>query len=73
VDPLAAGIVERLGGMLIHRVIITREYSIPCVIGIPEATEEVATGYRLTVDGYFGIMVIDSRVGRSTKGLNVSP
>ena len=33
--PLAAGIVERRGGMLIHGAIIAREYGLPCVTGIP--------------------------------------
>jgi phosphohistidine swiveling domain-containing protein len=35
VIPLAAGIVERRGGMLIHGAIIAREYGLPCVTGIP--------------------------------------
>ena len=61
VAPLAAAIVERRGGMLIHGAIIAREYGIPCVTGIPEATERIAGGDRLTVDGYLGIVVIDSR------------
>ena len=61
VAPLAAAIVERRGGMLIHGAIIAREYGIPCVTGIPEATERIVDGDRLTVDGYLGIVVIDSR------------
>ncbi|HUV06577.1 MAG TPA: PEP-utilizing enzyme, partial [Spirochaetia bacterium] len=61
VAPLAAGIVERRGGMLIHGAIIAREYGIPCVTGIPEATERIQSGDRVTVDGYLGIVVIDSR------------
>jgi pyruvate,water dikinase len=56
--PLAAGIVERRGGMLIHGAIIAREYGIPCVTGIPEATRRIADGDRVTVDGYLGIVVI---------------
>jgi phosphohistidine swiveling domain-containing protein len=58
VAPLVAGIVERRGGMLIHGAIIAREYGIPCVTGIPEATQRIASGDRLTVDGYLGIVVI---------------
>jgi pyruvate,water dikinase len=60
VAPLAAAIVERRGGMLIHGAIIAREYGIPCVTGIPEATERIADGDRITVDGYLGIVAIDS-------------
>ncbi len=58
VVPLAAGIVERRGGMLIHGAIIAREYGLPCVTGVPLATELIRTGDRLTVDGYLGIVVI---------------
>lgn len=58
VVPLAAGIVERRGGMLIHGAIIAREYGLPCVTGVPEATALIGTGDRLTVDGYLGIVVI---------------
>jgi len=37
--PLCSAIVERRGGMLIHGAIIAREYGIPCVTGVPDATE----------------------------------
>ena len=56
--PLAGGIVERRGGMLIHGAIIAREYGLPCVTGIPDVTEIVRTGDRITVDGYLGIVVL---------------
>jgi rifampicin phosphotransferase len=58
VVPLAAGIVERRGGMLIHGAIIAREYGIPCVTGIPDATSLIPNGIRVTVDGYLGIVII---------------
>jgi pyruvate,water dikinase len=58
VVPLAAAIVERRGGMLIHGAIIAREYGIPCVTGIPGATELISSGDQITVDGYLGIVVI---------------
>jgi phosphohistidine swiveling domain-containing protein len=56
--PLAAGIVERRGGMLIHGAIIAREYSLPCVTGVPDATVLIQTGKQITVDGYLGIVVL---------------
>jgi pyruvate,water dikinase len=59
VVPLAAAVVERRGGMLIHGAIIAREYGLPCVTGVPEATALIHTGDTLTVDGYLGIVVID--------------
>ena len=58
VVPLASGIVERRGGMLIHGAIIAREYGIPCVTGIPDVTGIIDTGDMITVDGYLGIIVI---------------
>jgi pyruvate,water dikinase len=61
--PLAAAIVERRGGMLIHGAIIAREYGIPCVTGIPEATRVIKSGDHLTVDGYLGIVTIDRSNG----------
>jgi pyruvate,water dikinase len=58
VVPLLGGIVERRGGMLIHGAIIAREYGLPCVTGIAGATSLIATGDRLTVDGYLGIVTV---------------
>lgn len=58
VVPLAAGIVERRGGMLIHGAIIAREYGIPCVTGVADAANLIRTGDRITVDGHMGIVII---------------
>ena len=57
--PMAAAIIERRGGMLIHGAIIAREYGIPCVTGVPDATRLIHNGDRLTVDGFLGIVTID--------------
>jgi pyruvate,water dikinase len=58
VVPLAAGIVERRVGMLIHGAIIAREYSLPCVTGVPEIMRFAASGQEVTVDGYLGIVIM---------------
>jgi phosphohistidine swiveling domain-containing protein len=58
VVPLAAAIVERRGGMLVHGAIIAREYGLPCVTGVPAATTAIATGETITVDGYLGIVIV---------------
>ena len=60
VVPLASAVVERRGGMLIHGAIIAREYGLPCVTGIPDATALIQTGDEITVDGYLGIVTIGS-------------
>jgi pyruvate,water dikinase len=61
VVPLAAAIVERRGGMLIHGAIIAREYGLPCVTGVPDATRRIRTGDRLDVDGQIGLVVCTRR------------
>lgn len=61
VVPLAAGVVERRGGMLIHGAIIAREYGLPCVTGVPDAVTFIHTGDTITVDGYLGIVTLDHR------------
>jgi pyruvate,water dikinase len=63
VVPLVAAIVERRGGMLIHGAIIAREYGIPCVTGIPDATQVIHSGDRVAVDGYLGIVRVDPTTG----------
>ncbi len=60
VVPLAAAVVERRGGMLIHGAIIAREYGLPCVTGIADAAALIRSGDLLTVDGYLGIVTIGS-------------
>ncbi len=61
VVPLAAAVVERRGGMLIHGAIIAREYGLPCVTGVPDATSLIRTGDTITVDGHLGIVTLKSR------------
>jgi pyruvate,water dikinase len=56
--PLAAAIVERRGGMLIHGAIIARELGIPCVNGVSDAILSITDGEIVTVDGYLGIATI---------------
>jgi pyruvate,water dikinase len=58
VVPLAAGIVERRGGMLIHGAIIAREMQIPCVNGIANAVDLLEDGQIVTVDGHLGIVTV---------------
>ncbi|MHC1756989.1 MAG: PEP/pyruvate-binding domain-containing protein [Methanosarcina sp.] len=59
--PLCSAIVERRGGMLIHGAIIAREYGIPCITGVPDATELIKSGDYLSVDGYLGIVTVLKR------------
>ena len=54
----AGGLVMELGGTLSHGVIIAREYGIPAVVGVKNATKIIKTGQIITVDGNSGIVYI---------------
>jgi pyruvate,water dikinase len=60
VVPLAAAVVERRGGMLIHGAIIAREYGLPCVTGVPDVLQFIRSGDIVTVDGYLGQVILSS-------------
>ena len=61
----AGGLVMEMGGSMSHGAVVAREYGIPAVVGVPEATELVATGTRITVDGSAGEVVVE-RGGEET-------
>jgi len=50
----AAGLVTDIGGVLAHGSIVAREYGIPAVLGLGDATSRIADGQRITVDGNRG-------------------
>ncbi|HMD57164.1 MAG TPA: PEP-utilizing enzyme [Solirubrobacteraceae bacterium] len=56
--PLLGAIVTDSGGLLSHSAIVAREYGIPGVVGTREATERVADGARLRVDGDSGEVTV---------------
>jgi phosphohistidine swiveling domain-containing protein len=51
---LVSGLVMERGGMLSHGAIIAREYGIPTVVGVREATKRIRSGHRVSVDGDTG-------------------
>ena len=65
VVPLAAGIVERRGGMLIHGAIIARVYGILCVSGISAADIIISSEF-LTIDSDLGLVFFPSSSGKLT-------
>jgi pyruvate,water dikinase len=56
--PLLGAIVTDSGGLLSHSAIVAREYGIPGVVGTREATERIADGVRLRVDGDAGEVTV---------------
>lgn len=56
--PLILGIVMERGGMLSHGAIIAREYGIPAVVGIKNATSLIKQDQQILVDGDHGTIEI---------------
>jgi pyruvate,water dikinase len=56
--PLLGGIVTDNGGLLSHAAIVSREYGIPGVVGTREATDRIADGVRVRVDGDAGEVTV---------------
>jgi pyruvate,water dikinase len=55
---LVKGLVIERGGMLSHGAIIAREYGIPAVVGVPNATSRIRDGERIRVNGDSGVVDI---------------
>ena len=43
-----------MGGAMSHGAVVAREYGIPAVVGVPNATQRITTGQQITVDGSAG-------------------
>lgn len=54
----AGGLVMETGGMMTHGSVVAREYGIPAVVGVSQATTRLQTGQRIRVDGSSGIITI---------------
>ena len=50
----AGGLVMEVGGMMTHGSVVAREYGIPAVVGVNQATLMLKTGQRIRVDGSTG-------------------
>jgi phosphohistidine swiveling domain-containing protein len=57
----AGGLVMEMGGANSHGAVVAREYGIPAVVGVPEATSTITTGQQLTVDGTRGVVTAPAR------------
>ncbi|MEV7990638.1 PEP-utilizing enzyme [Streptomyces sp. NPDC086077] len=55
----AAGLVTETGAVMAHGSTVAREYGIPAVICVPDATERIRTGQLITVDGSTGTITIE--------------
>lgn len=56
--PLAAGLVTEVGGLMTHGAVVAREYGIPAVVGLDNATRKIRDGQKIRVDGTQGFVEI---------------
>ena len=56
----AAGLIADAGGKLSHGAILAREYGIPAVMDVKNATWMLQDGQRVKIDGYRGIVEISN-------------
>jgi phosphohistidine swiveling domain-containing protein len=56
----AGALVTEIGGLLSHGAIVAREYGLPAVLNVKDATKVIRTGQLLTVDGWQGTIYIEN-------------
>jgi pyruvate,water dikinase len=62
--PLLRGMIAEMGGLLSHAAILAREYGLPAVVNVPDATRRLRDGDRVEVDGTTGrIRLLERRPG----------
>ncbi len=54
----AGGLVMEIGGLMTHGSIVAREYGLPAVVGVHQATTQLRTGQRVRVDGNRGRVTV---------------
>jgi pyruvate,water dikinase len=54
----AGGLITEVGGMMTHGSVVAREYGIPAVVGVYQATNRLKDGQRIRVDGTAGKIVV---------------
>ncbi len=56
----AAGLVMEVGGLMTHGSVVAREYGIPAVVCVLDATKKIKTGQRIRINGEEGYVEIIS-------------
>lgn len=57
---LAAGLVTEVGGLMTHGAVVAREYGIPAVVGVENATRIIKDGQRIVLDGTQGFVKVQN-------------
>ena len=52
------GLVTEVGGLMTHGAVIAREYGLPAVVGVEQATQQIRDGQRIRVHGTDGYVEI---------------
>jgi pyruvate,water dikinase len=55
-----AGVVTETGGLLSHAAVICREYGIPAVLGVADATSRISEGAQISVHGDEGFVELEN-------------
>jgi len=58
VFPLISGLIVERGGMLSHGAVVSREFGIPAIVGVSEATKKLKDNDFVTLNAYQGTIVI---------------
>jgi rifampicin phosphotransferase len=53
-----AGLVTEVGGLMTHGAVIAREYGLPAVVGVVDATRLIADGQRIRLHGTDGYVEV---------------
>jgi rifampicin phosphotransferase len=61
-----AGLVTEVGGLMTHGAVIAREYGLPAVVGVEQATRLIRDGQRIRVHGSEGYVEILAWTDRQT-------
>ena len=54
----AGGLITEVGGMMTHGSVVAREYGIPAVVGVHQATTRLQDGQRIRIDGTAGKIIL---------------
>lgn len=55
---IAGGLVMEVGGMMTHGAVVAREYGLPAVVGVRDATRRLHTGQHVRVNGSSGQVIL---------------
>jgi len=66
---LASGIVTQIGGVLSHAAIVSREYGVPCIVGVKDLLSYLKDGQEITLNADNGTITYESMVTQKPTSL----